>query len=306
MLKYLIKRLLIGVLTLFVLATVTFFLMHAIPGSPFAGELEKLPSNVREILVEYYGLDEPTYVQYIRYLGSVVRGDFGTSINHNGRSVTDIISLGIMTSIRLGTVAFCIAVVTGIFLGTVAAFSKSRWINGTVSFIATIGASVPSFLLALLFMMLFGVILNWLPIVGLSSWKHYILPGIALALSPVAMISRLTRTSVLDVMRQDYMVLAKGKGTSRFKLIMHHALKNALIPVITYTGPLLATLLTGSFVIETLFSVPGIGAEFVTSVLGRDYTMIMALTIFYGAVIIICNILTDLITAFLDSRIRLD
>ena len=303
--KYLIRRLLTGVVTLFVLATITFFLMHAIPGSPFAGETNKLPANVKETLTKYYGLDEPIHIQYGKYLRNVLRGDFGASLSHNGRSVTDIIKLGIASSASLGAVAFCIAIGVGVLLGTVAAFSKQRWVNNTVAFIATIGASVPSFLLALLLMMLFGVILRWLPIVGLSSWKHYIMPGIALALAPIAMISRLTKTSLVEVMKQDYMVLAKSKGTNQVKIIVVHAMKNALIPVVTYAGPLLATLLTGSFVIETLFSVPGIGAEFVTSVSNRDYTMILALTIFYGAFIIICNIVADLITAVLDPRIRL-
>ena len=154
-------------------------------------------------------------------------------------------------------------------------------------------------------MLVFGVLLGWLPIVGLGSWRHYIMPSIALALSPIAMITRLVRTSLMEVMRQDYMVLARSKGTSEIKVIIRHALKNALVPVITYAGPLVATLLTGSFVVETLFSVPGIGAEFVNSVSNRDYTLIMALTIFYGAFIIVANLITDLITAAMDPRIRL-
>ena len=303
--KYLIRRIWIGLVTLFVLATITFFLMHAIPGSPFSGETSKLPANIKEMLIDQYDLDEPIYVQYVKYLSNVVRGDFGTSLSHNGRSVTDIIKLGFFNSMNLGVVAFCIAIVVGVTLGAVAAFSKHRWVNNTVAFIATIGASVPSFLLALLMMMVFGVMLRWLPIVGLSSWRHYIMPSIALALAPIAMISRLTKTSLMEVMKQDYMVLAKSKGTGRVKLVLRHALKNALVPVVTYAGPLLATLLTGSFVIETLFSVPGIGAEFVTSVSNRDYTMIMALTIFYGTFVILCNLITDLITAALDPRIRL-
>ena len=303
--KYMIKRLVIGAITLLALATITFFLMHAIPGSPFAGETSKLPVNVQEQLTEHYGLDEPVHVQFVKYLGNAIRGDFGTSLNRRGRAVADIIASGLSSTASLGAFAFCIALGVGILLGTIAAFSKQRWVNSAVAFIATIGVSVPSFLLALLLMMLFGVILRWLPIIGLSSWKHYIMPGIALSLAPIAMISRLTRTNLLEVMKQDYMVMARSKGTSQLKVIIRHALKNALIPVVTYAGPLLASLLTGSFVIETLFSVPGIGAEFVMSVSNRDYTMIMALTIFYGAFIIICNIVTDLITAAMDPRIRL-
>ena len=303
--KYIIKRLIIGAITLFALATITFFLMHAIPDSPFAGVTDKLPNGVGEQLSEQYRLNDSLYIQYVKYLGNTVRGDFGKSLYRNGREVSDIIKSGLPKTISLGVVAFCIALVVGIFLGTVAAFSKKRWVNHAVAVFTTIGISIPNFLLALLLMLLFGVILHCLPVVGLGSWKHYILPSISLALAPIAMISSLTRTGLMETMRQDYIALAKSKGTSPLLLIMRHALKNALVPVVTYAGPLLATLLTGSFVIETLFSIPGIGAEFVSSVYNRDYTLIMALTIFYGTVIIICNIMTDLITAALDPRIRL-
>ena len=303
--KYIAKRLAIGVATLFALATITFFLMHIIPGSPFAGETSKLPAAVKEKLIEKYGLDKPLGAQFAAYLKNAVTGDFGTSLNRKGKAVVDIIRAGLPATASLGMVAFVIAITVGVTLGTVAAFSKQRWVSGAVAFIATIGVSVPSFLLALLMMLLFGVVLHWLPIVGLGSWQHYIMPGIALALAPIAMISRLVRTNLMEVMRQDYMVLARSKGTSELMVILRHALKNAMVPVITYAGPLIATLLTGSFVIETLFSVPGIGAEFVNSVSNRDYTLIMALTIFYGAFIIVANIVTDLITAAMDPRIRL-
>lgn len=305
MAKYIVKRALIGVVTLFALATITFFMMHIIPGSPFAGETSRLPASVRETLIESYGLDQPLTTQFATYLKNVLHGDFGTSLNRRGRDVVDIILTGLPATASLGIVAFCIALSVGVFLGTAASFSKQKWVSGAVAFLSTIGVSVPSFLLALLMMLVFGVLLGWLPIVGLSSWRHYIMPSIALALSPIAMITRLVRTSLMEVMRQDYMVLARSKGTSELKVIIRHALKNALVPVITYAGPLIATLLTGSFVVETLFSVPGIGAEFVNSVSNRDYTLIMALTIFYGSFIIIANIVTDLITAAMDPRIRL-
>ena len=303
--KYIFKRLVVGVITLFALATITFFLMHIIPGSPFAGEMSKLPAAVKEKLIEGYGLDKPIWEQFITYLKNAMTGDFGTSLNRKGKLVTDIIMRGIGPTAQLGAVAFVIAMTVGITLGTVSAFSKQKWVSTAVAFIATVGISVPSFLLALLMMLLFGVILRWLPIMGLDSWTSFIMPGIALSLSPIAMISRLVRTSLLDVMRQDYMVLARSKGTSELGVIVKHALKNALVPVVTYAGPLIATLLTGSFVIESLFSIPGIGAEFVNSVSNRDYTLIMALTIFYGAFIILANLITDLVTAAIDPRIRL-
>lgn len=303
--KYIFKRLVIGVVTLFALATITFFLMHIIPGSPFAGEMSKLPAAVKEKLISGYGLDQPIHVQFITYLKNALTGDFGTSLNRKGKLVTDIIMNGIGATAQLGMVAFVIAMTVGITLGTISAFSKQKWVSTVVAFVATIGISVPSFLLALLMMLLFGVILKWLPIMGLDSWQSFIMPGIALSLSPIAMISRLVRTSLMDVMKQDYMVLARSKGTSELGVIVKHALKNALVPVVTYAGPLIATLLTGSFVIESLFSIPGIGAEFVNSVSNRDYTLIMALTIFYGAFIIIANLVTDLVTAAIDPRIRL-
>ena len=303
--KYLIKRLSIGVVTLFALMTIIFLLMHAIPNSPFSGETGNLPDNIQEELTEHYALDKPLHIQYIRFLENAVRGDFGMSLYRRGRAVSDVIKSGLSNTARLGLVAFCIALGAGILLGTAAAFSKHRWVNNAEILIATVGVGVPSFLLAMLMMLLFGVVLRWLPIVGLTSWRHYIMPSVALAFAPIAMISRLTKTSLTEVMKQDYMVLAKSKGTSQLMLIIRHALKNALTPVVTYAGTLLATLLTGSFVIETLFSIQGIGAEFVASVINRDYTMIMALTVLYGAFFIICNIAADLITALIDPRIKL-
>ncbi|MCH5188375.1 MAG: ABC transporter permease [Oscillospiraceae bacterium] len=305
MVKYLIKRLLLGALTLLMLATILFLLMHAVPGSPFAGNTGNLPANVREELVSHYALDKPIHIQYIKFLENTVRCDYGISLQRRGRSVSDVILAGFPNTARLGIVAFCIALFVGVLLGTAAAFSKRRWVNRAAVLIAAVGAGVPSFLLAILMMLLFGVTLHWLPVVGLSSWKHYIMPAVSLALAPIAMISRLTKTSLTEVMKQDYMVLAKSKGTDRFTMIVRHAMKNAMTPVVTYAGSLLATLLTGSFVIETLFSVQGIGAEFVASVINADYTMIIALTVLYGAFFVICNTLADIITAVLDPRIKL-
>ena len=300
MLKYLLKRLGMGVLTLFALTTITFFLMHIIPGSPFAGEMDKLPASVKEIMMKKYLLDQPIIVQFGAYLKNILRGDFGTSLVRKGTNVLDIITLGLPYTAKVGASAFCTAMVFGILLGVVAAFSKSGFVQGLAAIIATVGVSVPSFLMALGLMWLFGVKLKVLPLIGLTSWKHFIMPSVALALHPIAMISRLVRSSLTEELRQDYMILAVSKGTSRVK-----AIKNAIIPVITYAGPLLASLLTGSFVIETMFSIPGMGSEFVKSVTNRDYTLIMALTIMYGSMIIVANILTDLVTAMVDPRIRL-
>lgn len=197
-------------------------------------------------------------------------------------------------------VSITFALVTGIFLGTVAAFTKKKWLANLVLVIATAGVSMPGFLLSVLLLLLFGVVLQWLPFVGLDSPLHYILPAVGMSFAPISMIARLVRSSLREVMKQDYMVLARSKGTPEKLVILRHGLKNAMLPVITYAGPMIATLLTGSFVIESLYSIPGIGAEFVTSITNRDYTMIMALTILYGAFIIIANIITDIANAMIE------
>ena len=305
MVRYIVKRVAVGIFTLFILATITFFLMHVIPGSPFAGETSNLPANVMQKLEEKYGLDKSTGEQYVAYMKNVVKGDFGVSIYRKGRPITKIIGQGFPNTAKLGLVACLWAIVAGIALGTIAAFTKHKWIASLVIFFSTIGISVPSFLLGVLLMLLFGVTLKVLPFVGLSTPLHYILPALCLSFYPVAVISRLVKSSMQEVMKQDYMILAKSKGTPDRTVIMRHGLKNAMLPVITYVGPMFATLLTGSFVIESLYSIPGIGAEFVNSITNRDYTMIMALTILYGAMIILATLLTDIVNAIVDPRIKL-
>ena len=305
MLKYTAKRLIIGVITLLVLATITFFLMKIIPGSPFGGELAQLSPEVREKLLAQYNLDKSIPEQFAIYIKNAATGDFGESMTRKGTPVMTIIGRCLPATMKVGAVAFVFAMAVGITLGIVAAFTKHKWVESAVMFLATIGVSVPSFLYALMLMIVFGVVLGWLPIIGLKGPLHYILPSFSLALYPISMVSRLVRSSMKEVMQQDYIVLAKSKGTPMIKIIVKHGLKNCLIPVVTYAGPLLAFLITGSFVIENLFSIPGIGAEFVNSVSNRDYTMIMALTIIFGSFIIIANILTDLLVAAIDPRVKL-
>lgn len=305
MFRYVLKRIGVGLVTLFVLSTLTFFLMHAIPGSPFAGETSNLPASVVKQLNEKYGLDKPVFEQYTTYFSNVLKGDFGVSIYRKGRSISTIIGNGIMATVKVGLVASIYSVIVGILLGTVAAFTKRQWLASFIVFISTIGISVPSFLLGVLLMLLFGVQLNLLPFVGLSTPAHYVLPVLCLSFGSVATITRLVKSSMQEVLKQDYMILAKSKGTPDRTVVFRHGVKNALLPVITYVGPMFATLLTGSFVIESLFSIPGIGAEYVNSITNRDYTMIMALTILYGALIIIANLLTDIINAMVDPRIKL-
>lgn len=301
--KYLFKRLLIGAFTLFLLSSITFFLMQATPGSPVSGEKYKNEA-AKQAAIEKYGLDKPVFEQYTLYMTNVLQGNFGESMVKADRMVSDTIIGAFPITARLGAMAFSFAMLTGLALGTVAALAKKTWISNICMVIATIGVSVPSFLLALLLIVFVGVPLS-IPFIGLDSMANYILPVISLAFYPISMITRLTRSSMLEVMRQDYIVLARSKGTPYKKVVIKHALKNALLPVITYAGPAFAFMLTGSFVVETIFAIPGVGSEFVTSVMSRDYYMIMGMTIFIGFLIIVFNILSDVLAAAIDPRIKL-
>lgn len=304
MFKYVTKRVLLGIVTLFVLTTATFFIMKATPGTPFSAEKYK-NETVREMMIERYHLNDPVIDQYVAYLKDAVQGNLGESLVQKGREVTYIISTSAPVTMRLGLVAFSIAIVVGISIGTAAALSKRKWVNNVCMFVATIGVSIPSFLMALILIIVLGVQLKLLPFIGLNAPANYVMPALSLALYPIAMIARLTRSSLLEVMRQDYIVLARSKGTPYMKVVWKHALKNAMLPVITYAGPMLAFLLTGSFVIENVFSIPGIGQEFTKAILTRDYFVIMGITIFLGSLVIIFNILTDIISAAIDPRIKL-
>lgn len=305
MLKYTMKRILVGILTMFILATITFFMMKIIPGDPFSQENKVLSPKTYAALEAKYGLDKPVFEQYLIYLNNAVRGDFGESISKTGQQVMDIVVRRAPVTAKLGAVSFVIALTVGVTLGIISALTKKRWVNSMITTFATIGVSIPSFLLAILAMILFGVMLGWFPLVGLKTPLHYVLPAIALSLNPISTITRLTRSSLRDVMSKDYIVLAKSKGTSELMVIIKHGLKNALLPVVTYAGPMFAFLITGSFVIESLFSVPGLGMEFTSSVINRDYTLIMGLTLFLGAIVIIMNIISDIAAALIDPRIKL-
>ncbi|NLT58664.1 MAG: ABC transporter permease [Clostridiales bacterium] len=304
MAKYLVKRVAIGFLTVVILMTLTFFLMRIMPGSPFASE-NPLPPQVQAAFEARYNLHKPLFHQYLDYMGNAFRGDLGESFKKTGVTINSMIASGAPVTIRVGGSAFLFAMATGIFLGITSALSKSRLLGGFVQVVSTLGVSLPSFIVALLLMIVFGVWLGWLPFVGLATPKHYILPAIALALYPIAYISKLVRSNLSEVMRQDYIRMAKAKGLSKSKVILRHALKNAMLPVVTYTGPLIAFLMTGSFVIESIFSIPGIGMEFVKSITNRDYAAIMGLTIYMGSLIVVCNIICDFVCALIDPRVKL-
>ena len=303
--KYIIKRVLIGFVTLFVLASVTFFLMKATPGSPFYLAKYKTPEALAAAEAKY-NLDKPLVEQYVIYLKGVAQGNLGESMINTGRSVSYYIKTGFPVTARLGLIAFVLALVGGIALGTGAALSRHKWVNNLCMFVATIGVSVPSFLIAMIMLIVFGVQLHILPFIGLNSPLNYIMPALSLAFYPIAMIARLTRSSMLEVMNQDYIILARSKGTPYKKVVIKHALKNAMLPVVTYAGPMFAFMLTGSFVIESVFSIPGIGSAFVSCITTRDYPIIMGLTIFLGFLVITFNLITDILSAIIDPRIKLD
>ncbi|WP_455542862.1 ABC transporter permease [Intestinibacter sp.] len=302
--RYILKRIMIGLITLFLLSSATFFLMKATPGSPVSAERYKTEASYKAA-EKKYNLDKPVFEQYTIYLKNVLHGDLGESMVKSGIQVNDTIRDGFPVTAKVGTIAFVTALIIGITLGTSAALSKQKWVNNLCMFVATIGVSLPSFVLAVFLIIFLGVKLRLLPFIGLSRPANYILPVISLSLYPISMICRLTRSSMLEVMKQDYIILARSKGTPYKKVVIKHALKNAMLPVVTYAGPAFAYLLTGSFVIESIYSISGIGKEMVSALTTRDYPMIMGLTIFLGFLVIVFNLVTDIISASLDPRIKL-
>ena len=306
MFKYIVKRLLLGIFTLFILATIVFFGMKAMPGSPFSRDNKAIPAATMEALNKKYGLDKPVSEQYVVYMKNVIHGDFGVSISKKGQSVTEIIKTRLPVTAKLGVIAFVVSMVVGITLGVISALTNKQWVNSLITILATIGVSVPGFLLAMLMMILLAVNLKLLPVVGIETPASYIMPVLALSFSPISTITRLTRSSLRDVMGSDFITLARSKGTKESMVVIKHGLKNALLPVITYAGPMFAGMITGSLVIETLFSIPGIGREFTTSISNRDYTLCMGLTILLGALVIIMTLVSDVVSAMVDPRIKVN
>ena len=302
---YVGKRILLAILTVWVVITVTFFVMHAVPGDPFTSE-KALPQSAIDRLEEKFGLDKPLHVQYFNYLKDIVfKFDFGPSLKKDGMMVQDIIADGLKTSAKLGVIAAAIAVVVGIVLGSVAALKRNKFIDRAIMVLTTAFVSIPSFIMGTLLLYVFAVSLNIVPANGTTA-GGLVLPVITLSLSPMAHITRLTRSSMLDVLGQDYIRTAKAKGVSGGKIIFGHALKNSLIPVITYLGPMLAYIVTGSLVVEQIFAVPGIGRSFVSSITNRDYTLIMGTTIVLASLIVIMNLIGDILYKVADPRIQLD
>lgn len=304
MLGYILKRLGAMAVTLLVIITLTFFLMHSIPGSPF-NEERATSEAVQKNLEAYYHLDEPLYVQYFLYLKSVATFDFGPSIKKSSQTVNEMLGRGFPVSFELGMVTLIVAIFSGILLGIIAALRHNGIIDYLAMTIAVLGISVPNFVMATLLIQQLAV--NWaiLPVATWSSPKHMILPTLALATGPMAIIARLTRASMLEVLTQDYIRTAKAKGLSPVKIVFKHAFKNAMLPVVTILGSLAASILTGTFVIEKIFAIPGMGKYFVESINQRDYPVIMGTTIFYSTVLIMMLFLVDLAYGILDPRIKL-
>ncbi|MBT2687686.1 ABC transporter permease [Bacillus sp. ISL-47] len=301
---YIIKRLFAMMVTLWFIITLTFFLMHSIPGSPF-NEERNTSEAVQRNLEKFYHLDEPLYVQYGMYLKSVVTFDFGPSIKKSSQTVNEMLGRGFPVSFELGIVTLIVAVFSGIALGIIAALRHNGIIDYLAMTIAVLGISVPNFVLATLLIQQLAVNLAILPVATWSSPKHMILPTLALATGPMAIIARLTRSSMLEVLTQDYIKTAKAKGLSPVKIVFKHALRNALLPVVTVLGSLAASILTGTFVIEKIFAIPGMGKYFVESINTRDYPVIMGTTVFYSTILIMMLFLVDIAYGVLDPRIKL-
>ena len=303
-LRYIGKRIILAVVTLWAVITITFFVMHAVPGGPFTRE-KAISAEAQAALEAKYGLDKPLFEQYTTYLTDAIHGNFGPSLKQRGRMVTDIILDGMKTSAKIGIIALLIATVLGILFGAVAALRRNTLPDKIIMIMTTAFVSMPSFIMGSLLMIIFCVSLKVLPANGASE-GGLILPIITLSLYPMAYITRLTRSSMLDVLGQDYIRTAKAKGVSERNVILKHALKNSLIPVITYFGPELAYIVTGSLVVEQIFAVPGIGRAFVNSITGRDYPLIMGTTIVLAALIVIMNLVSDILYKVVDPRINLE
>ena len=298
------KRVFSAFIALFVVVTLTFFLMNLVPGGPFS--TERANKKTIEAMERKYGLDKPLFEQYLLYLGRLARLDLGDSYKRVGFSVNEIIGDKFPVSAKLGLVSIALAVGIGVPAGAIAAFWRGKALDRVIMFTATLGIAVPNFVMGTSLLLLFGVIFKWLPILGLTNWKSYIMPAFALSFYPTCFIARLMRSSMLDVLGQDYIKTARAKGLPGSIVIFKHALRISVIPVVTYLGPLSAFILTGGFVIERIFTIPGMGKFFVESINNRDYPLIMGVTVFLAALIIVLNLIVDLLYGIIDPRIKYD
>lgn len=305
MLRYILRRLLVAVPTLFLVVTVAFFMMRAAPGGPFDSD-RKLPPEILKNVEAKYGLDKPLVVQYGNYLADVLRGDLGPSLKYKDKSVADFIKEGLPKSAMIGGLALLIAAVIGVLLGVWAAFRQNKAGDYATMAIAILGVCIPTFVTAPLLVMLFASKLGWLPTAGITAgFKSYVMPVMVLALPQIAIISRLTRAGTIEVLRSNYVRTAKAKGLPDHVILLKHALRAAILPVVSYLGPACALLITGSLVVEKIFSLPGLGKSFVIGALQRDYTVVMGVVIVYATLILVLNLLADIVVALLDPRVKL-
>jgi len=304
MLRFLLRRLLVALPTLLLVVTIAFFMMRAAPGGPFDSN-RKLPPEVEHNLEAKYGLDKPLGVQYLTYLGHVAHGDLGPSLKYQDRSVLDIIREGFPTSLRLGVSALILGAVVGMSLGVAGALRQNSSVDHGVTTLAILGVCIPTFVTAPILVLVFASTLGWLPTGGLSDIRSYVLPVAVLALPQIAIISRLTRSGMVEVLRSNYVRTARAKGLPERTIVLHHALRAAVLPLVSYLGPAAAGLITGSLVVEKIFTLPGLGKAFVVSALQRDYTVVMGVVILYASLVIGLNLLAEVIQSVLDPRMRL-
>jgi oligopeptide transport system permease protein len=303
--KYLLRRVFFIFLTLFLIVTITFLLLNFLPGTPYTNEEQMTDAQIM-IMNERYGLNEPLIIRYFRYIFNILRGDFGISFQFNNIPVSQILSTRIGTTIQLGAQGILLGALFGIILGVIAAMYRATWLDHSATFIAIIGRSVPNFVFAVLLQQLFALNVQWFPIIWDGSLHSSILPTVALAIAPLADTSRFVRTEMVEVLNSDYIELAEAKGLGRNAIAFKHGVRNALIPIITILGPLAASLMTGSMVIENIYAIPGVGELFVQSILTNDYQIIMAITIFYSGLLCSVLLLVDILYGLIDPRIRID
>ncbi|MDR1651680.1 MAG: ABC transporter permease [Synergistaceae bacterium] len=303
MTRFLADRLISIILTMAAVITITFFMMHSVPGGPFARDKEAPPEVIRALEAKYH-LDEPLYAQYARYVRGLLAGDLGPSFQKIGVSVNDVIKQSIPPSFRLGCVTIFFVLLLGIPAGILSAARRDYMPDYVIRFLSTLGQTIPSFVLATLLLYIFSTKLRVLPTFGLKTWKHYVLPGIALGGYSLSFVTRLVRSSMLEALGQDYIRTARAKGVPEFQVFFKHALRNSLIPVVTYVGPLIATIVTGSFVVERVFAIPGMGKFFVDSITNRDYTVLMGLTILDAALLCAAVLAVDMLYGLIDPRIK--
>ena len=304
MVRYVANKFFYMLVSLFVLISATFFLMKAIPGDPFTSE-KKIPPEIKARLYEQYGLDKPLYHQYFKYLGEIAQGDLGVSMKRLNQDVTHLIGQTFSASLKLGVIAIIVSVIVGVFLGMMAALYHRKFIDSAAMVVAVLGIAVPSFVVASVLQYIFAAKLHWVPVSGFKGPLYYVLPVAALSAQPIAFIARLTRSSMLEVLHADYIKTAKAKGLSWAAILSRHVLRNGILPVVTYLGPMTANIVTGSVVIEQIFGIGGIGKQFVEAIGVRDYTVIMGITIFYGVLLMVARFITDIAYVFVDPRIKL-